>query len=262
MNDELGERMKDYENRSRHLLPRRTYTIMRLDGKAFHTFTKKMKFERPYDLRLMRVMDNTAIALCENIQGAVMAFVQSDEITLLLTDFTTLKTDAWFDGNIQKMTSISASIATVAFNNGMYLDDEILANMDNVAYFDSRVFPMPSADEVVNNFIWRQQDSTRNSIQMGAQALYSQKELHGKNGSQLQELMFQKGINWNDYPVGFKRGRMIVREQYEHSGLNKKTGQEEKSIRHRWVSVEPPIFTQDKNFLLNRIPKPEIGDEK
>lgn len=260
--DELGKRMKeDYEERFRHMLPRRNYTMMRLDGKSFHTFTKQMKFERPYDLRLMRVMDQTAIALCENIQGAVMAFTQSDEITLLLTDFATIHTDAWFDGNIQKMCSVSASIATVAFNNSMYLDEDILANMTNVAYFDSRVWSMPSRDEVINNLIWRQQDASRNSIQMAAQSMYSQKELHGKNTSVLQEMMFQKGTNWDKFPIGFKRGRIILKEKSEIVDIPKSRHHPEggKVERIGWASFEPPIFTQDRAYLLGRIPVP--GEE-
>lgn len=251
MKDELGERMKGYyEDRTRLHLPRRTYTIMRLDGKAFHTYTKG--FKRPYDLNLMRIMDQTTIALCERIQGVKMAFTQSDEISLLLTDFDSIKTDAWFDGNVQKMASVSASIATAHFNNGMYLDEDILAPMSKVAYFDSRIFTVPDLNEVVNYFIWRQQDATRNSIQMGAQALYSQKQLNKKDTSELQELMFQKGVNWNDYPVGFKRGRMILKELKvevpdTYHGVESVT-------RTKWASFEPPIFTQDKQFLLDRIP--------
>ena len=272
-NDELGERMKSYyEDRTRLFIPRRTYTIIRLDGKSFHTYTKG--FDRPYDLGLMRVMDNTAIALCKHVQNVKMAYVQSDEISLLLTDFDTIHTDAWFGGNIQKMASVSASIATAHFNNGMYLDEDIMANMDKVAYFDSRVFSIPDPNEVINYFIWRQQDATRNSIQMGAQSVYSQKELHKKNTSELQELMFQKGINWNDYPVGFKRGRIILKEV---EGLvtimpNPKSTYVAKDLvngkvvaakdilepqqvtRITWGVFDPPVFTQDREFLKQRIP--------
>jgi tRNA(His) guanylyltransferase len=261
MKDELGERMKEfYENRTRHTLPRRTYTIIRLDGKAFHTYLRG--FKRPYDERIMRVMDNTTIALCKQIQGAKMAFVQSDEISIVLTDFDDIKTDAWFDGNIQKIVSVSASIATVAFNNGMYLDEDILAGMDKVAFFDSRVFTIPESKEVHNYFVWRQQDATRNSIQMGAQSMYSPKELHGKNTDQLQELMFQKGTNWNDFPVGFKRGRAIVKEEYQVTRELPPPRQgnaivdvmfEEIVTRTRWVSVDPPVFTADREFILDKI---------
>lgn len=251
--DELGERMKRYENITRQSLPPRTYTVIRLDGKAFHTYTKG--FARPYDTRLMRVMDNTAIALMERLQHVRYAYVQSDEISILMSDFDNIHTDAWFKGNIQKIVSVSASIATAHFNNGMYLDEEIMANMDKIAYFDSRVWTIPDRNEVFNYFLWRQQDATRNSIQMGAQKLYKQKELDGKDTSELQELMWQKGQNWNDYPVGFKRGRVIIRDQFEVSAMNKKTGLMETTTRNKWISAEPPIFSQDKNFLGSRTPK-------
>lgn len=260
-NDELGERMKEnYENRTRLFLPRRTYTIIRLDGKAFHTYTRG--FKRPYDLGLMRVMDQTAQVLCEKIQNVKLAFVQSDEISLLLTDFETIHTDAWFGGNIQKIVSVSASIATAHFNLGMYLDEEIMASMDKVAYFDSRTYTIPDPQEVANYFIWRQQDATRNSIQMGAQALYSQKELNKKNTSELQELMFQKGINWDKYPVGFKRGRIILKEKVEEvkptehfHNLRVEGAVEGGTIfRTRWGQFDPPVFTKEPEFLKTRIP--------
>jgi tRNA(His) 5'-end guanylyltransferase len=266
MNDSLGDRMKDYESRTGHMLMRRTYTIIRLDGKAFHTYTKG--FKRPFDTGLMRIMDQTAQKLCESIQGAKMAYVQSDEISILLTDFETPQTDMWFDGNVQKITSISASIATAAFNNGMYLDEEILANMDKVAYFDSRVLQVPNIDEAINYMIWRQQDATRNSISMGAQSMYSHKELHKKSTSEMQEMMWQKGQNWNDYPVGFKRGRMILKEKNEtieippeHRKKSKVGPYEVENmliVRKKWASFEPPIFSQEKEWLLSRIPKNEF----
>lgn len=256
--DELGERMKRYENITRQSLPPRTYTVIRLDGKAFHTYTKG--FERPYDIRLMRVMDNTAIALCERLQNVRYAYVQSDEISILMSDFESIHTDAWFKGNIQKIVSVSASIATAHFNNGMYLDEDILARMDKIAYFDSRTWSIPDRDEVFNYFLWRQQDATRNSIQMGAQKLYSQKQLNGKNTSELQEMMWQKGQNWNDYPVGFKRGRIILKERVEL--LGKKTFKVDgREIAHgdisrmKWGVFDPPVFSQEKDFLGNRTPK-------
>jgi tRNA(His) guanylyltransferase len=205
---------------------------------------------------LMRVMDQTAISLCKQIQGAKMAFVQSDEISIIMTDFDDIKTDAWFDGNIQKIVSVSASIATVAFNNGMYLDEDILASMDKVAYFDSRVFTIPELGEVINYLIWRQQDATRNSIQMGAQSMYNQKELHGKNTDEQQEMMFQKGTNWNDYPTGFKRGRVIIKEEYTVESTNPKAKDGGIAIRTRWISSEPPVFTANKSFIVGQIRPP------
>ena len=251
MIDDLGNRMKSfYEDRTRHLLPRRTYTVIRLDGKAFHTFTKS--FDRPFDNGLINIMDQAAKALCKEVQGVNLAYVQSDEISLVLTDFSDIKTDAWFDGNLQKIASISASITTAEFNR-YYLQHLIDVNplADKVsilstcklARFDSRVFTIPEKHEVINYLIWRQKDASRNSISMVAQSLYSHKELHGKTSNQMQEMIFQKGINWDEYDPKLKRGRVIVKETY----------MKEDVARSRWAVEAPPIFTQDKEFLNNII---------
>lgn len=234
MKDTLGDRMKEnYENRTRTFLPRRTFTIIRIDGKAFHTYTRGL--QRPFDDKLINDMDETAGFLCKNIQGSKLAFVQSDEISILLTDFGEINTNAWFDGNIQKIVSVSASLATAKFN-------ELRPN--KLAFFDSRVFTIPSRTEVENYLIWRQQDTTRNSISSVAQSLYNHKALEGKNTSEQQEMIFQKGINWNDYAPKYKRGRVIERQSYDKDG----------TMRSKWISVEPPIFTQDRDFLNTRIP--------
>lgn len=226
MNDELGNRMKEqYEDRTRYSLPRRTYTIIRVDGKAFHTYTRG--FARPYDTNLMTFMNGTAQYLCEEIQGAEFAYVQSDEISVLLTDFAKITTDAWFNGCIQKMVSVSAGLATARFNK--LADAEVS--------FDSRVFTIPDPIEVENYFIWRQQDATRNSVSMAAQAHFSHKQLHGVTCSGMQEMLFaEKGINWNDYPWTFKRGRICS------------------YVDTKWTFPEVPIFTQDRTFLRKIIP--------
>ena len=239
MKDVIGDRMKSYyESRTKYFLPRRAYTIIRVDGKAFHTYTKGLK--EPFDDDLIEDMDKTACNLCKGIQGAKFAFVQSDEISILLTDFDQLTTDAWFDNNVQKMASVSASIATAAFNR-FRIERGITSKF---AEFDSRVFQIPSKIEVENYCIWRQQDTVRNSISCVAQSLYSHKELHGKNTNELQEMIFQKGINWNDYAPKFKRGRLIVKEEYEKDG----------GVRTRWTSVDPTIFTQERKPLTDLIP--------
>lgn len=242
MKDELGDRMKSYyEDRTRIKLPRNSYTIIRIDGKAFHTYTNGLK--QPFDDGLISDMDETASFLCKNIQGAKFAFVQSDEISILLTDFTSITTDAWFDGNLQKMCSVSASMAAAQFNSlriKRYQDVDF-----KLAFFDARVFQIPSATEVENYFIWRQQDTTRNSIQSVAQSLYSQKQLHGKNTTELQSLILQKNINWNDYAPKYKRGRLIVKQQIDFST----------HTRAKWVSVEPDIFTQNRLQLQSLIPR-------
>ena len=268
MKDDLGNRMKEfYENRFRIELPRRTYTLIRVDGKAFHTFTKGL--ERPFDAGLMDDMNSTAAYLCKNIQGAKFAYVQSDEISILVTDFDTLATDAWFDGNLQKMASVSASIATASFNlsrmkrfcletssEGMIDHDDL--EKFKVAMFDSRIFQISSGMEVENYFIWRQQDATRNSISSAAQSVYPHRELEKKTSEEKQEMLFQKGINWNDYSSREKRGGFIERVDFINGKRIDEVSNDEINIddvvRKKWTTVECPIFTQDRGFLRKRIP--------
>ena len=226
----IEKRMKEYyENIFRHKLIRRSYTIIRIDGKAFHTYTKNLT--RPFDDTLINDINNTALSLCRCIQGAKFAYMQSDEISILLTDFDTLETAAWFDGNIQKMVSVSASMATAFFNKRR--------KEDNVALFDSRVFQITNEIEVANYFIWRQMDCVRNSIQSVAQSMFSHKELNGKSTEELQEMMFAKGTNWNNLAPGYKRGRIVHR-----------------SVGRRFEILEAPSFTKEKEFLKKVIPSP------
>jgi tRNA(His) 5'-end guanylyltransferase len=214
----IGDRMKNnYENRYRIFLTRRIPTIIRLDGKSFHTLTKSYK--RPFDDIFMGFMSSTAITLCREIQGVKCAYTQSDEISLLLTDFDTLTTDAWFDYNIQKMTSVSAAIASVRFS--------MLSG--KTAVFDSRTFNIPK-EEVCNYFIWRQKDWIRNSIQMYAQAHYSQKQLHGKKQADMHEMLFTKGLNWSDLPEHQKNGQFIAKT-------------------NDWDIKPAPIFTLNRNII-------------
>lgn len=251
--DPLGTRMKEsYENITRYSLPRRTYTILRLDGKAWHTYTRDLK--KPFDYELFEDIDNAIIAMLPQIQGAVFAYTQSDEISILLTDFATPQTSAWFDGNLQKMCSVAASIITAEFNRTRCarLFHEVgpvnIFTMPH-AYFDARVFTIPDRVEVMNYFIWRNQDCSRNSVSMVAQANFSHKELQGKNTPEMHEMLHQKGVNWaTDFPDGAKNGRLIVKENYEIKG-------EFESIeRTRWTSKGAWKFTEDKDKLLNMIP--------
>jgi tRNA(His) 5'-end guanylyltransferase len=264
MKDELGDRMKSYyEDRTRFLLPRRTYTIIRVDGKAFHTYTRGLI--QPFDQGLIDDMDATASYLCKNIQGTKFAFVQSDEISILMTDFDAIGTDAWFDGNIQKIVSVAAGLATAEFNRLRLIRKfkDIVATVDDMmtnfkfATFDARVFTIPADYEVENYFIWRQKDATRNSISSVARSLYSQNEVDGKNSDQKQEMIFQKGINWNDYAPKLKRGRFIQKEMVEMKTEVLKPYVKEPTsyFRSVWKSVDCPIFTQDREFLQNKIPK-------
>lgn len=189
---------ENYESRSGTYLTRRTPVIIRLDGKAFHTYTKGL--DKPFDEGLISDMEETTKFLCENIQGVRIGYCQSDEISLLLTDYEQLDTQAWFDYNVQKIVSISASMATAKFN-----ELRSKRGIEKLAYFDSRVFSIPK-EEICNYFKARQRDAVKNSISMLAQSLYSHKELHGKNSSDKQEMCFQKGHNWNDLDYRKKRG--------------------------------------------------------
>ena len=254
--DALGDRLKSsYENRTRILLPRRTYTVIRIDGKSFHSYTRGCR--RPFDENLMADMDSTAATLCDQIAGARLAYVQSDEISLLLTDFASPQSEAWFDGNIQKITSISASIATAHFNKVRGA-----RGINKIALFDSRVFTIPDSMEVENYFVWRQQDATRNSISMTAQAHIPHKDLQGKGCDEMQEMLFQRaGVNRNDMPAGFKRGRCAVRTVTEKDieYTDRRTGETalvEGFLRTSWEIVVPPIFPQDRQWLRARIPRP------
>lgn len=266
--DSLGDRMKNnYENRAKTYLVRRMPVIIRLDGKAFHTFTRGLK--KPYDKIFHDTMNQTMKYLCENIQCCKLGYTQSDEITLLLTDYDTLTTDAWFDNSVQKICSVSASMATLAFNKyfrrnfpiycGKNIDDVItdeefeyrhnVYRKFDTAMFDSRCFNIP-VEEVTNCFIWRQQDATRNAIQMLGQCNFSHKELHGKSCNDIQDmLMIQKGINFNDMPTEFKRGVCCIRnrqvcEPYGNRMLV--NGADD----GQWVlDKEIPIFTQDREYI-------------
>lgn len=252
MKNGLGSRMKEYEVVTRNYLSRKTPVIIRLDGKAFHTFTRGLK--KPFDDVMKQSMEAAATYLCENVQNCKLAYTQSDEISLLLIDYENIDTSAWFNNNVQKMVSVSASMATMAFNQsfsrivkelegGLQDTDkeylELLRNKVGIAMFDSRVFNLPIT-EVNNYFIWRQQDASRNSVQMVAQSKFSHKELHKKNNSELQEMLFSSyGINWNNLPTYQKRGSCIVKEEYEYLD----------TTRTRWIVDDIPLFTQDRSYI-------------
>ncbi len=234
--DSLGNRMKGYELATRTSLPRRMPVIVRVDGKAFHSYTRKCA--RPFDYRFAAAMDLVAKTLCEEMQGAVLAYVQSDEVSVLLHNYKRHATAAWFDNEVQKIVSVAASIA----GSTMTLESYNVFGGDVVpAYFDARVFVLPEAD-VCNYFIWRQQDATRNSIQMSAQALYSPAEMYRKNTSELQDMMHEKGVNWNEYSTRYKRGRCVERELYSAG--------DDAAVRSRWVmNSETPIFSTTRDYI-------------
>lgn len=263
VHDDLGTRMKTfYEEIPKTRLMRRCPVVIRIDGKAFHTFTRG--FKRPFDDVLIKTMQETAKYLCENIQGCHLAYTQSDEISLLLIDYQRFETSAWFDYEIQKMCSISASMATMVFNqifrdmvgelhiNGS-LEEEysciLYKAAQKGAMFDARVFNIPR-EEVTNYFYWRQLDASRNSIQMVGQANFSHKELQYKSCNDIQDmLMTQKGINWNDFPAYQKRGSCVVRNKVvlESDGVKEKCMlRDPKQGENNWIiDYNIPIFKSD-----------------
>ena len=241
--DSLGDRMKSYEDAYRLHLPIRMPVILRIDGKAFHSYTKHCI--KPVDQGLVDCMDETAKYLCKNIQGCQLAYVQSDEISLLLKNYSDVNTQAWFDNTLQKMVSISSGMASAVFTS---LSPKMF-NEVRLAFFDSRAFVMPKED-VCNYFIWRQQDASRNSVQMLARSLYSHKACVDKNNSELQEMCFQKGFNWNNCPTSQKRGRCIVKTKVMKSGANPKTGEVFMAEHSEWIiDNEIPIFSFDIDYI-------------
>lgn len=233
MNDRLGDRMKhQYENRTRYMLPRRTYTIIRLDGKAFHTLLRKA--QKPFDVNFQCAMVDAAVGVCNETMGFRLAYIQSDEISILLTDMKDIHTEAWFDGNVQKIASVSASIATAHFNNNDYVN----RGLKVLGYFDARVFTIPDQVEVENYFIWRQKDWIRNSVTMLAQSYYSHKELHGKSQSEMHDMIHDKGSNWALMNDSDKNGRIVQRYIYEIDG----------GTRSKWVCNSAPTFTANRLF--------------
>lgn len=269
--DSLGDRMKEnYEGRFKFKLMRRTPVIIRIDGRSFHVWTRG--FNKPFDKVLSNAMDKTMKQLCENIQGCVFAYTQSDEITLVLNDYRAIETSAWFDYEVQKLCSITASMATAYFNKN-FIDevdkfyeskeeDEIndfiekyrisdpsktmsiyeayCRAVDKMAMFDARCFNIPES-EVTNCIIWRQQDCSRNSIEMVGRTYFSDKELFKKNCSNIQDMLMEKyNVNWNDFPVRYKRGCACYKRSVGDGDI----------CRDEWyVDYDMPIITQDREYV-------------
>ena len=278
---DLAVRMKTYyEKIPQTKLIRRTPVAIRIDGKAFHSYTRG--FQKPFDKVLIKSMQDTMKYLCENIQGCVFGYTQSDEITLILIDYQNLNSSAWFDYKAQKLCSISASMATMAFNK--FFDKNYLENIANRYYwseeipdyilaedrarkkgamFDSRCFNIPK-EEVTNLIYWRQLDAIRNSIQMVGQANFPYKELQNKSCNDVQDmLMEQKGINWNDYPAHQKRGSCCIKTKKnitEHnSDETMKLGKGRKKVaaiieRPHWIiDTEIPIFKGEGRKYIDNL---------
>ena len=284
VHDDLGVRMKTfYEQIPKTKLMRRCPVAIRIDGKAFHTFTRG--FHKPFDEVLIKSMQGTMKYLCENIQGCVLGYTQSDEITLILVDYKKLTSSAFFNYEVQKLCSIAASMATMAFNRifaekvkeFIYNDGENYENNSEEyrlcsayknavikgAMFDARCFNIPK-EEVTNLCYWRQDDASRNSIQMVGQANFSHKELHKKSRNDIQDmLMTQKGINWNDFPTYQKRGSCCIKIEEnisENNSVEKmEFGEDRKKTvinieRSHWIiDTDIPIFKGEGREYIDRL---------
>ena len=282
VHDDLGTRMKTfYEQIPKTKLMRRTPVIIRIDGKAFHTFTRG--FQKPFDEVLIQTMQQTTKYLCENVQGCVLGYTQSDEISLVLVDYQRFETSAWFDYEIQKMCSIAASMATMAFNKffrknieswwtapfvgitkewqdrgSLYRIYQIA--LDKGAMFDARVFNI-SKEEVTNCIYWRQLDASRNSIQMVGQANFSHKELQNKSCNDIQDmLMLQKNINWNDFPTYQKRGTCVIKSDEMEKITEDNIGTDgsvigtKMTVRSKWIiDKDIPIFKGEGREYIERL---------
>lgn len=271
----LAKRMKEfYEEIPKNKLMRRCPVVIRCDGRSFHTLTRN--FKRPFDEVLIKTMQETTKYMCENIQGCVLGYTQSDEISLVLIDYKRLDSQAWFDYEVQKMCSIAASMATMAFNrffakNVKEYDMEWKCGLtpqsveiqkkhfdyievlnkaiEKGAMFDARVFNIPK-EEVANYIYWRQLDASRNSIQMVGQANFSHKELQNKSCNDIQDMLMDfKGINWNDLPAYQKRGSCVIRTENTETIREENIGTDgsvigtKVTVRPKWViDKNIPIF--------------------
>lgn len=266
LRDDIGTRMKDfYEQIPKTKLMRRCPVAIRIDGKAFHTYTRN--FKRPFDSIFMRAMQETMKYLCENIQGCVLGYTQSDEITLILVDYEKINSSAWFDYEVQKLCSVSASMATMRFNQVFARlveevreegteDPKYIKVLDKAcetgAMFDARCFNIPK-EEVTNLVYWRQLDASRNSIQMVGHANFSQKQMHGKSTSDIQDmLMLEKNINWNDFPVACKRGSCCIRGQADEDP-SRTDGSRTENSRGWMIDNDIPIFKGEARGYVDRL---------
>lgn len=201
-NDSLGDRIKGYESVSKLKLTKRTPVMIRLDGRAFHTLTRHMV--KPFDNNMMDSMVAAAKDVMEGMQGAKIAYIQSDEVSIALMDYEHINSTGWFDYNHSKMVSISASTMSMRFSHYMNL-------INQCEVFDSRVFNVPTCD-ITNCFLWRAQDWSRNSLQMYARANFTHKELHKKNKTDMHEMLHSIGKNWTtDLTPRERNGTFLIK---------------------------------------------------
>lgn len=244
MKDDIGDRFKQYEAVFDYSLPRRSPMVIRVDGRAFHGITLAKPFDSIFHARML----TTAMALCKSIQGTVLAYIQSDEISIIARDDMTNTTQPWVGKRLSKVVSLSAAIATSEFNT---------ASLFGQRQFDSRAFVVPDINETVNYLIWRQQDATRNSISMAAHAAFSHKSLHGVDSNGMLDRLRTAGKPWEDTPTHFKRGTIC--KPVKVTKPVPQTG--ETCVRREWlIDYEIPIFTANRTYLEALYQQPDTKE--
>lgn len=250
----LGERMKGHEAPTRLVLPRKTLTAVRVDGRAFHTWTRGL--ERPYSAALMSAMAEATQTLCEEVAGSVIGYTQSDEISVVFQDFASKHSEPWFGGVVQKVCSIAASCVTAVFAR-QFPDRP-------PALFDARAFTLPDQTEAANYLVWRQRDAQKNAVSMLAEHYFSSKSLRGMSTPERRaRLIEEAGVNPDDEDPRFLHGQVLHRVTVTEkvSYRDKRTGETRETPepveRRRWVAEAAPHFeaTPD-SWLLARIPQP------
>ena len=269
VHDELGKRMKGYENECNRKLVKKLPVIVRIDGRAFHTFTKKLN--KPFDDLLIDTMHETMRYLCKHVAGCVLGYCQSDEISLLLQDYKNEETQPWFEYRTNKLCSVTAAMATFAFNrifenkvaefydlcceNRTLFDENeeriktLFDCCDKGAMFDARAFTLPF-NEVTNYFYWREADAIRNSIEMVGHANFSQNQLHKVNTDGIKKMLFEKGIDYDKIPIYKQRGVCCIKTKMPlFSPDNKQV------MRTVWVTdIDIPIFKGDgREYIESKI---------
>lgn len=238
-----------------------TYAIVRVDGRAFSRISNKL--DKPYSTHFMDWMDAAAIQLCYEMQGAVFAYVQSDEISVIMSDMNGERRGRWFDWNVNKLVSVSASIASGTFNLGFQHDlNGTLWEDRRPASFDSRVIPVKSRLDAIQYFMWRQRNAYTNAISMVADRICGSAALNGKNLNDRIDMLFQQGIMVNDLPLGLRQGRVITATKMPGvvEYVHKKSGETHRAevIRNNWAAKVAPWFDWDEaGFLEANIPTAE-----
>lgn len=247
----LGTRMKEYEELTRVVLPKQYYTILRLDGRAFHTYLSKAV--KPFDMDFVEDMAWLTRKLCAEISGTTLAYTQSDEISILIQNLKP-ETEPWFRGQVQKMVSVAAAAAS-GYMSVRRLDRDHIEEHRPVM-FDARVFNLPSLAEVNNYFMWRQQDTKRNAVSMAAHAAFSHRSLQGKNTPQMITMLADRGIDFYEYPLTVRQGILTYREYGERETTyfdkREQTLKSALTTRSWWESIPAPEFSERVDSYIPR----------